>query len=56
MIEKMARLTKRSLKFKRKQARPLVDIALVNWLFVHRKGENNVSRYRHNDRYYDSPS
>jgi hypothetical protein len=53
--ERMARLTRKSLKFKKKQARLLMDIAQPNWLFVQRKGECNVSRYRYNDRYYDSP-
>ena len=52
--EKMARLTRKSLKFKRKQARPLMDIAQPSWLFVHRNGASNVSRHRHNDRYNHS--
>jgi hypothetical protein len=33
----------------------LTDIVLLSWLFVHKKGASNVSRYRNNDRYYDSP-
>ena len=55
MIERTARLTKKSLRFRKKQARPLMDTAQPSWLFVHKKGASNVSRHRHNDRYYDSP-
>jgi hypothetical protein len=54
MIGKTARLTKKSLRFKRKQARPLMDIALLNWLSEQRNGASNVSRHRHNDRYNHS--
>jgi hypothetical protein len=55
MIGKMARLTRKSLRFKRKQARPLMDIALLNWLYEQRNGVSNVSRYRHNHRNNYSP-
>jgi len=55
MIGKTARLTRKSLRFKRKQARPLMDIALLNWLSEQRNGASNVFRYRYDDKYYDSP-
>jgi hypothetical protein len=50
----MARLGRKSLRFKRKQVRLLMDIAQPNWLSVHRNGASNVSRHRHNDRYNHS--
>ena len=55
MIERTARLTRKSLRFRRKQARPLTDIAQPSWLFVLRKEECNVSRYKHNHRNNYSP-
>ena len=42
MIERTARLTKKSLKFKRKQARPLTDIVQASWLSAPKKEECNV--------------
>jgi hypothetical protein len=52
----MARLGRKNPRYKRKQARLLMDIAQPNWLSVHRNGASNVSRHRNNNRYYDSPS